>query len=61
MDPDRSVIAWTRALLGLPAEAGERFSEEWTAVARRIEIVHGLRVSHDTEPAGAPRLDAPNG
>ena len=56
MEPDRPVIAWTRALLNLPAASGERFSEEWKIVARRIEAVHTLPVSRDTEPAGAPRL-----
>jgi hypothetical protein len=56
MEPDRPVIAWTRALLNLPAASGERFSEEWKIVARRIEAVHTLSVSRDTEPAGAPRL-----
>jgi len=56
MEPDRPVIAWTRALLNLPAASGERFSEEWEIVARRIEAVHTLPVSRHTEPAGAPRL-----
>ena len=37
MEPDRPVIAWTRALLNLPAASGERFSEEWKIVARRTE------------------------
>ena len=56
MESDRAAILWTRALLGLPAPLGERFAEEWKIVARRIEAVHSLPVSRDTEPAGAPRL-----
>ena len=57
MEPDRSVMGSTRLLLKLPAEAGERFAEEWKIVARRIELVHAFPVSHDTEPAGSPRLE----
>ncbi|HLW60241.1 MAG TPA: hypothetical protein VKV57_10025 [bacterium] len=57
MEPDRSVVGWTRTLLKLPAEVGERFAEEWKIVARRIELVHAVPVSHDIEPAGAPRLE----
>lgn len=60
MEPDRSMLARTRSLLKLPAEAGERFPEEWQIVARRIETVHALPISHHTEPAGAPRLEAPD-
>ncbi|TMI89342.1 MAG: hypothetical protein E6H00_10120 [Bacillati bacterium ANGP1] len=56
MEPDPPVIAWTRRLLKLPPASGERFPEEWKIVARRIEVVHTLPVSRDTEPAGAPRL-----
>ncbi len=56
MDSDRPAVAWTRALLDLPEDSGERFPEEWAIVRRRIEMVHGVRLSHDTEPAGAPRL-----
>jgi hypothetical protein len=59
MEPDRSVAGWIRSLLKLPAEVGERFAEEWKTVARRIERVHTVPVSHDTEPAGAPRLERP--
>jgi len=56
MDLDPSVVAWTRALLTLPAERGVHFAEEWDAVKRRIEAVHRAPVTHETEPAGAPRL-----
>jgi hypothetical protein len=57
MESDQAAIAITRALIKLPAKAGQRFAEEWTIVARRVEVVHGAPVPHDTEPAGAPRLD----
>lgn len=56
MDADRSGVAWTRALLALPSESGERFSEEWEVVRRRIEVVHRTPLPRETEPAGAPRL-----
>lgn len=56
MEPDRSAIAWTRALLHLPLESSERLTEEWAAVRRRIDIVHGVSVPRETEPSGAPRL-----
>ncbi len=52
MDVDRSVVAWTRALLALPAESGERLSEEWEVVRRRIEVVHRTALPRETEPAG---------
>jgi hypothetical protein len=58
MDPDRASVASTRELLRLPQESGDRFAEEWMVVRRRIEVVHGVPVSHETEPAGAPRLRA---
>ena len=57
MESDRAAILWTRALLGLSAPLGERFAEEWKIVKRRVEVVHQAVVSHDAEPAGAPRLD----
>lgn len=60
MKPDQSVIAAIRALLRLPPEAGERLPEEWNAVVRQIANVHDVPVSHDIEPAGAPRLDVPH-
>ena len=60
MEPDQPAIAGIRALLKLTAGAGERLPEEWKIVGRRIEVVHDTAVSHDTEPAGAPRLDAPD-
>lgn len=56
MESDRSAIEWTRALLDLPEESGERFPDEWAVVRRRIETVHTVTLSYDTEPAGAPRL-----
>jgi hypothetical protein len=58
MEPDLLVVAWTRALLGLPAETGERFPDEWAAVRRHIESVHSFPVPHDAEPAGGPRLES---
>jgi hypothetical protein len=56
MEPDRSVMAWMRALLDLPQESSERFAEEWTAVRRRIDVVHDMSVPRGTEPSGGPRL-----
>lgn len=50
-------VTWMRDLIGLAHECGERFDEEWSIVRRRIETVHGVPVSHETEPAGSPRLD----
>lgn len=60
MAPDQPAIAATRSLLKLPAESGARFPEEWQIVARRMEVVHATSVSHEIEPAGAPRLDTPH-
>jgi hypothetical protein len=60
MESDQPAIAGTRMLLKLPAESGARFPEEWRIVARRVEVVHATSVSHEIEPAGAPRLDAPH-
>jgi hypothetical protein len=56
----QAAIAWTRTLLGLPAGSGDRFQEEWKIVERRVDTVHGTPVSHEIEPAGAPRLDGPD-
>ncbi len=56
----QAAIAWTRTLLKLPAEPGQRFPEEWKIVERRVETVHRTPVSHEIEPAGAPRLDVPD-
>jgi len=53
MDPEQSVVAWTHALLGLPAESGGRFPEEWKIVQRRIVVVHGAAIPRETEPAVA--------
>jgi hypothetical protein len=58
MEPDRLVVTWTRTLLRLPAETGERFPDEWAAVRRRIESVHSLSIPYDAEPAGGPRLES---
>lgn len=58
MEPDRRVVDWTRALLRLPADTGERFGDEWAALRRHIESVHSLPVPHDAEPAGGPRLES---
>jgi len=60
MESDRTAIFWTRTLLGLSAPLGERFPEEWEIVKRRVEVVHRTAVSHEAEPAGAPRLDIPD-
>jgi hypothetical protein len=57
MESDQPVIAPIRALLQLPAGSGERLREEWQVVVRRVAIIHNLAVSHEVEPAGAPRLD----
>lgn len=56
MDPERPDVAWTRALLDLPEDGGERFPDEWASVRRRIEMIHSLSLPYETEPAGAPRL-----
>jgi len=60
MEPAQPAIAQIRTLLNLSAESGERLSEEWKLVARRVALVHKLQVSHDIDPAGAPRLDVPD-
>ncbi len=53
MDLEQSAVAWTRALLGLSAQSGERFPEEWKLVQRRLEVVHGAAIPRETEPAVA--------
>jgi len=58
MEADLLVVAWTRALLSLPAETGEWFPDEWAAVRRYIESVHSFPVPHGAEPAGGPRLES---
>lgn len=60
MELDQPAIAGMRALLKLPADSGERFPEEWKIVGGRVDVVHTTPVSHDVEPAGAPRLDVSN-
>ncbi len=60
MASDQPAIAPIRTLLHLSAGTGERLHEEWQVVVRRVEIIHNLAVSHDVEPAGAPRLDVPH-
>lgn len=60
METDQDVIAPIRTLLNLPAEPGARLPEEWKVVVRRVAIVHSAPVSHDIDPAGAPRLDVPH-
>jgi len=60
MAPHQAAIAWTRILLELPAGSGDRFQEEWKIVERRVDTVHRTPVSHEIEPAGAPRLDVPD-
>ena len=61
MDPDRAAIAWTRTLLDLPEETGERFHADWAIVRHRVEVVQGVPLARETEPAGAPRLAASDG
>ena len=61
MDPDRTAIAWTRTLLDLPEEIGERFHADWTIVRHRIEVVQSVPLARETEPAGGPRLSAGDG
>jgi hypothetical protein len=60
MEPHPAAIAWTRTLLTLPGDSGQRFAEEWKIVERRVETVHGTPVSHEIEPARAPRLEVPD-
>jgi hypothetical protein len=57
MEPRGPLAACIRDLIKLPQESGERLEEEWSVVRRRIETVHGVPVSYEAEPAGAPRLD----
>ncbi len=57
MDLEPAAVTWARTLLKLPVETGERFTDEWQIVRRRIEAVHGVSLSNETEPAGAPRLE----
>ncbi len=57
MDPEPAAVTWARTLLNLPVETGERFNDEWQIVRRRIEAVHAVSLSNETEPAGAPRLE----
>jgi hypothetical protein len=61
MDSGWAAVESVRALLDLPTESGERFSEEWKIVRRRIDIVHGVTLPRETEPAGAPRLATDRG
>ena len=56
MDSGRAAVEWVRALLDLPGESDERFSEEWKIVRRRIDVVQSVALPRETEPAGAPRL-----
>jgi len=56
MERDASPSTGMRALLALPDERGALFDEEMARTRRRIDAVHRAAVSHDTEPAGAPRL-----
>ena len=58
MELDRLVVAWTRGLLKLPTETGERLPDEWGAVRHHIERVHSFPVPYDAEPAGGPRLES---
>jgi hypothetical protein len=60
MESDQPLIAQIRTLLHLSAGSGERLPEEWKVVARRVELIHTVLVSHDIDPAGAPRLDVPH-
>ena len=60
MDTNQPAILSARTLLRLPVDSGRRFPEEWEITARRMAVVHGAAVAHDTEPAGAPRLDTPD-
>lgn len=60
MESDQSVIAPIRTLLNLPHEPGERLAEEWKVVAQRVAAIHRIPISHDVDPAGAPRLDVPH-
>jgi len=61
MEPEGPGVTWIRALLRLSVPTGERFAEEMKVVRRRMEVVHAAAVPYDVEPAGAPRLDAPDG
>ncbi len=57
MNPEQAAVTWIRTLLNLPAQSGERLNDEWQIVRRRIEAVHGVSLSNETDPAGAPRLE----
>ncbi|HLN13172.1 MAG TPA: hypothetical protein VK587_08275 [bacterium] len=56
MDRDTSRVVELRTLLALPDERGALFDDEMARTRRRIDAVHRAAVSHNTEPAGAPRL-----
>jgi hypothetical protein len=49
-----------RALLALPDGRGALFDEEMERTRARIERLHRIAVSHNTAPAGAPRLGPPD-
>ncbi len=56
MERDAAARAWLEILLRVRADAGRYFEAEMEATRRRIEAVHRAPVTHDVEPAGAPRL-----
>jgi len=58
MEAHHPAIAWTRTLLTLPDDCGQRFPEEWKVVEQRVQTIQRTPVSYEVEPAGAPRLDA---
>ncbi len=60
MERDAAARARLEILLGVPADLGRHFETEMETVRRRIEAVHRAPVSHDVEPAGAPRLRRPD-
>ncbi len=60
MERDAAPNTSMRTLLNLPDARGALFDEEMERTRRRIEAVHRAPVSHETEPAGAPRLQPPD-
>src|SRR5690349_6867621 len=58
MEAHHPAIAWTRTLLTLSDDCGQRFPEEWKVVEQWVQTIQGTPVSYEVEPAGAPRLDA---
>lgn len=60
MESGSPPAARMRALVALADGRGALFDEEMERTRARIQRVHGVEVSYDTAPAGAPRLGPPD-